>query len=63
MHAARDRQRDRHGVEDDMQKIIILKPLLQLTGVLSSVGEPPDYLIATDEDIDNLFISKDGKNG
>lgn len=59
MHAARDRP----GGEDDMQKIIILKPLLQLTGVLSSVGEPPDYLIATDEDIDNLFISKDGKNG
>lgn len=51
------------GGEDDGQRIIILKPLLQLTGVLSSVGEPPDYLIATDEDIDNLFISKDGKNG
>ena len=37
-----------------------------LTGVLSSVGEPgepSDYLIATDEDIDNLFINKDGKNG
>ena len=62
MHA----KRDRPSGEDDMQKIIILKPLLQLTGVLSSVGEPgepSDYLIATDEDIDNLFINKDGKNG
>lgn len=55
--------RDRPSGEDDMRKIIILKPRLELTGVLSSVGEPPDYLIATDEDINNLFISKDGKNG
>lgn len=29
----------------------------------SSVGEPPDYLVATDEDINNLFISEDDKNG
>lgn len=59
MHNARDRP---SGVNDG-EKIIILKPLLQLTGVLSSVGEPPDYLIATDEDINNLFISEDDKNG
>lgn len=51
------------GGEDDGQKIIILKPSFQLTGVLSSVGEPPDYLVATDEDINNLFISEDDKNG
>lgn len=55
--------RDRPSGGNDGEKIIILKPLLQLTGVLSSVGEPPDYLIATDEDINNLFISEDDKNG
>ena len=50
-------------VSNHASLIVYLSPRGSLTGTLSSVGVPPDFLSATDEDIDNLFNMEETKNG
>ena len=52
-----------YSVNSKAELVVYLSPRQQLTAQIQAVSMPQGFLIATDEDIDNLFKVEEEHNG